>query len=46
MAGKGRVLLRYSGTEAKVRLLLEARDESKIQQWSDRILAPLRENLL
>jgi len=37
LAGKGRVLLRYSGTEPKIRLLIEGRDESVINAHADRI---------
>jgi phosphoglucosamine mutase len=35
--GKGRVLLRYSGTEPKIRLLIEGRDEAFIAAHADRI---------
>ena len=41
----GRVLLRYSGTEPKIRLLVETRDPALLQPTTDRILACLRGNL-
>jgi phosphoglucosamine mutase len=39
--GAGRVLLRYSGTEPKVRLLIEGRDEGMINRHADRIATAL-----
>jgi len=41
--GNGRVLLRYSGTEPKIRLLIEGRDDSVINQHADRIAAALQQ---
>jgi phosphoglucosamine mutase len=41
----GRVFLRYSGTEPKVRLLLEGRDAALLEQWNQRIMRALREAL-
>jgi len=38
----GRVLLRYSGTEPKARLLLEGRDGVVLEQWSKRICEVLK----
>jgi len=35
--GSGRVLLRYSGTEPKIRLLIEGRDDAQIHAHADRI---------
>ncbi len=41
----GRVLLRYSGTEPKVRLLLEGRDAGVLEQWNRKISQSLKEEL-
>ncbi len=41
LQGKGRVLLRYSGTEPKVRLLIEGRDQALIDRHADLIAQAL-----
>ena len=38
----GRLLLRYSGTEPKARLLMEGRDRAVLEKWSGEIGAALR----
>lgn len=45
LAGKGRVLLRYSGTEPKIRLLIEGRDQAAIDRHADRIAMALQEQI-
>ena len=41
----GRVLLRYSGTEPKARLLIEGRDPAMLQDWSKQICAAIRKHV-
>jgi phosphoglucosamine mutase len=46
LGANGRVLLRYSGTEPKIRLLIETRDEALLQPTADRILVPIKKRLV
>jgi len=45
LGASGRILLRYSGTEPKIRLLVETREEAMLQPVADRILAPIKKAL-
>lgn len=41
----GRVLLRYSGTEPKCRLLLEGREKATLDKWNEKIAASLKKQI-
>lgn len=45
LAGKGRLLVRYSGTENLVRVMLEGQEEATIQQQAEKMAQILREHL-
>jgi phosphoglucosamine mutase len=45
LAGQGRLLVRYSGTEPLLRVMLEGRDQQEIQTWAAEIAGKVREYL-
>ncbi|MEY4299657.1 MAG: Phosphoglucosamine mutase, partial [Verrucomicrobiota bacterium] len=45
LAPRGRVLVRYSGTEPKVRVLLEGRDAVVLEKHADLVAAALRDSI-
>ncbi len=42
LAGEGRVLIRYSGTEPKARIMVEGRDEASVQSHARELAATLQ----
>ena len=45
LGDKGRVLVRYSGTENKIRILTEAQDAAVMEKWSSNICDIIRKEL-
>lgn len=45
LEGRGRLLVRYSGTEPKVRVMIEGEDEAEIRACADEICDLIREKL-
>jgi phosphoglucosamine mutase len=43
LAGDGRLLVRYSGTEPLLRVMLEGQDEAQIRRWGEEILEAVRQ---
>ncbi len=41
----GRTVIRYSGTENMLRILVEARDEAAVQEWSEKLAEAARNDL-
>jgi phosphoglucosamine mutase len=44
LSGHGRLLVRYSGTEPLLRVMLEGRDEAEIRRWGQEIIDAVRES--
>jgi len=38
LAGSGRLLVRYSGTEPLLRVMLEGQDQAQIRRWGQEII--------
>ena len=45
LAGHGRLLIRYSGTEPLLRIMLEGQDQAEIRGWAADIAAVMKEQL-
>ena len=45
LAGSGRLLVRYSGTEPLLRIMIEGKDQQEIQGWAATIAATVRHEL-
>ena len=45
LSGHGRLLVRYSGTEPLLRVMIEGRDQREIQEWAAEIVSTVKEHL-
>jgi phosphoglucosamine mutase len=45
LAGQGRLLVRYSGTEPLLRVMIEGRDQQQIQGWAHEIADSVKQHL-
>ena len=45
LAGQGRLLVRYSGTEPLLRVMLEGRQQDEIRRWAQEIIDTVKEHL-
>ena len=45
LAGQGRLLVRYSGTEPLLRVMLEGQEQDEIRAWGEEIIAAVKEHV-
>jgi phosphoglucosamine mutase len=45
LAGNGRLLVRYSGTEPLLRVMLEGEDEAQIRRWGQEIIDAVKAHI-
>jgi phosphoglucosamine mutase len=45
LAGQGRLLVRYSGTEPLLRVMLEGQDQDEIRRWGQEIIDAVKEHV-
>ena len=45
LAGNGRLLVRYSGTEPLLRVMIEGEDQPTVQAWAEEIAQAVRDSL-
>ncbi len=45
LEGEGRLLVRYSGTEPLLRVMIEGKDAEEIRAWAQEIVDVVREHL-
>jgi phosphoglucosamine mutase len=45
LAGRGRLLIRYSGTEPLLRIMLEGENQREISAWADEIADAVKKHL-
>ncbi len=45
LLGQGRLLVRYSGTEPLLRVMIEGKDQREIQEWATEIVSTVKEHL-
>jgi phosphoglucosamine mutase len=45
LEGQGRLLVRYSGTEPLLRVMLEGQDEAEIRRWGQEIIDAVKQHV-